>query len=300
MRIVLNPARRSRNRRALSALVILFFLHPAPCAAAQPEHVPRDPHREVAQWLEPWITAEMKRKSIPALSIALVDDQKIVWAQRFWICRSCQTRSRHRPIRSIASAQFRSYSQTWRSCSSSSRARSISMRLFPLTVPEFAPKNPYKGVITLRHLMSHRSGLVREPPVGHYFDPSPPSLDDVVKSLAHTSLVFEPGTRTKYSNAGITVVGAVIEKVAGKPFAAAIDRALLRPLGMTRSSFQPGPELSAQTGARNDVDLRRPDRRHTHFPAGYRTRRKHRLIRRRPGPFSELPLRRTANRRMAI
>ena len=61
--------------------------------------------------------------------------------------------------------------------------------------------------------MSHRAGLVREPPVGHYFDPAPPALIDVVKSLAGTTLVFEPGTRTKYSNAGIAVVGAVVERV---------------------------------------------------------------------------------------
>ena len=113
-------------------------------------------------------------------------------------------------------------------------------------LPEFAPKNPYKAAITLRQLMSHRSGLVREPPVGHYFDPSPPSLDQVIRSLATTSLVFEPGTRTKYSNAGITVVGAVVEKLGKEPFALAIDRALFRPLGMSRSSFQPGPELLAE------------------------------------------------------
>ena len=79
-------------------------------------------------------------------------------------------------------------------------------------MPEFAPRNPYKAAITLRQLMSHRSGLVREPPAGHYFDPAPPPLIDVVKSLAGTTLVFEPGTHTKYSNAGIAVVGAVVEQ----------------------------------------------------------------------------------------
>ncbi len=109
---------------------------------------------------------------------------------------------------------------------------------------EFAPQNPYKVPITLRQLMSHRSGLVREPPVGHYFDPSPPSLDDVVRSLRQTILVFEPGTRTKYSNAGVAVVGAVVARVKGEPFAKVIEHALFQPLGMARSSFEPGPELA--------------------------------------------------------
>ena len=59
-------------------------------------------------------------------------------------------------------------------------------------------------------------------------------------------MLFEPGTRTKYSNAGVTVVGAVVERVAGKPFPQAIEAALLKPLGMTRSSFEPGPDLVRQ------------------------------------------------------
>ena len=117
------------------------------------------------------------------------------------------------------------------------------MRPCQRILPEFAPNNPFKVPITLRQLMSHRAGLVREPPVGHYFDPNPPPLIDVVKSLAGTTLLFEPGTRTKYSNAGLAVVGAVVERVAGKPFPKAIEHALLKPLGMTRSSFEPGPDL---------------------------------------------------------
>ena len=67
-----------------------------------------------------------------------------------------------------------------------------------------------------------------------------------MKSLAGTTLVFEPGTRTKYSNAGIAVVGAVVERIGGKSFPMAIDRALLSPLGMTRSSFEPGQALVQQ------------------------------------------------------
>src|SRR5205085_5998865 len=67
-------------------------------------------------------------------------------------------------------------------------------------LPEFAPHNPFETPITLRQLMCHRSGLVREPPVGHYFDPAPPPLLEVVRSLNSTTLVVAPATHTKYSN----------------------------------------------------------------------------------------------------
>src|SRR5262249_50133687 len=90
----------------------------------------------------------------------------------------------------------------------------------------------------LRQLMSHRSGLVRESPVGHYFDPTAPSLADTVASLNRTSLVYEPETRTKYSNAAIATVGYVVEKLRGEPFEQAVRKAVLEPSG-----FALTPEL---------------------------------------------------------
>ena len=64
--------------------------------------------------------------------------------------------------------------------------------------------------------MSHRSVLVREPPVGHGFDPHPPGLADVVRSLNETSA--GPRAFPSSSNAGVTVVGYVPEQRAGQPF----------------------------------------------------------------------------------
>ena len=67
-----------------------------------------------------------------------------------------------------------------------------------------------------------------------------------MRSLGTTTLVYPPGTHTKYSNAGITVVGAVVERVRGEPFAASLQRTLIGPLGLSRTSFNPGPELGRE------------------------------------------------------
>ncbi len=64
-------------------------------------------------------------------------------------------------------------------------------------LPEFAPEDPYGVPITLRLLMGHRAGLVRESPVGHYFDPDEPTLAATVQSLNETKLVHRPGTEFK-------------------------------------------------------------------------------------------------------
>jgi D-alanyl-D-alanine dipeptidase len=91
--------------------------------------------------------------------------------------------------------------------------------------------------------MSHRSGLVREPPIGHYFDSTAPSLAATVKSLNGTTLVYPPGTHTKYSNAAIAVAGYVLEKQSGQPFTTYVRDAVLKPLGMSASAFTPTPEV---------------------------------------------------------
>ncbi|MFN3240812.1 MAG: serine hydrolase [Planctomycetota bacterium] len=113
-------------------------------------------------------------------------------------------------------------------------------------LPEFAPEDPYGVPITLRLLMSHRAGLVRESPVGHYFDADEPSLSATVASLSRTRLVHAPGTTFKYSNPGIGVVGEVVARATGKPFEDAVRDLVLTPLGLGDSDFAPRPDLLAR------------------------------------------------------
>ena len=85
-------------------------------------------------------------------------------------------------------------------------------------VHDFRPSGAGASAITLRQLMSHRAGLVREPPVGHYFDNSSPSLEATVRSLNDTRLVYRPGAKTKYSNAGVAVAGLALASTEQRRF----------------------------------------------------------------------------------
>src|SRR5262249_6647152 len=108
------------------------------------------------------------------------------------------------------------------------------------------PANPSSKPITLRQLMAHRSGLVREPPDGSYFDAEQPSLEKTIASLNGRPVVYQPGTTTKYSNAGIAGVGLVVEKVDGRPYAKAIRERVVAPLEMTSSDFEPTAAVKAK------------------------------------------------------
>jgi serine beta-lactamase-like protein LACTB len=107
-------------------------------------------------------------------------------------------------------------------------------------LPDFKPKTlPEHKPITLRMLTAHRSGLIREPPAGNYFDPTRPSLSRTVASLDGIPLVFAPEERIKYSNAAIGVVGYTLQKTQNERFEEHVRKKVLEPLGMTASSFLP-------------------------------------------------------------
>jgi len=103
-------------------------------------------------------------------------------------------------------------------------------------VSRYLPELPFPS--TIRQILCHRSGIVREPGRGHYFDAKPSTLKQVTASLKPTSLVYKPGTTTKYSNAAITLLGDVIERVSGQSYEAYIQAKILKPLGMASTTFR--------------------------------------------------------------
>ena len=196
-----------------------------------------------------FIEAEMDDKGLPAMSVALVDSAGLVWAGGFGEARPGEG------VGADVETVYRvgSVSKLFTDIAVMQLVERGELHLdAPLTdyLPEFeslpAPgEDPSATGPTLRQLMAHRAGLVREPPAGHYFATDEPSLAETVASLSGLARVYPPGERVKYSNAGIALVGYVLEATQDEPFADYVKRAVLDPLGMDDSSFQPGPRVTA-------------------------------------------------------
>lgn len=91
---------------------------------------------------------------------------------------------------------------------------------------------PWKA-ITVRQLLTHTSGLLRESPA---FDPLSDKSDaEVVRGAYAEPLRFAPGSKWEYSNVGYYVLGEIIRKASGRPWTEFIDAAIFRPAGMTTS-----------------------------------------------------------------
>ena len=67
-------------------------------------------------------------------------------------------------------------------------------------------------------------------------------LRSAAATAAAVPLLFEPGTKMKYSNLGIDIAAAVVETVSGMRWEDFLQRRLFGPLGMTRSGFRPSQE----------------------------------------------------------
>ena len=105
-------------------------------------------------------------------------------------------------------------------------------------VPEFGDTSG----ITIRELLSHTAGvsdraILSEGPTG--FLRQDIVLADLVKQIATQPLDFNHGRRQRYSNAGYILLGAVLEKVTGKTWDAAIRDLVIAPAGLSETGYAP-------------------------------------------------------------
>lgn len=202
--------------------------------------------------LERCLAHELEQKDLGAISIAIVDRDRVVWSAGFGELDAEGEGEAEDPRPATADTIYRVGSVT-KLFTDIALMRAIERGRLSLDTPvrnvlsDFLPENPFGGRITLGQLAAHRSGLVREPPVGSYFDPDQPSLAATVASLNRTVLVAAPGTVTKYSNAGLAVIGRVLEVVYRRPFDQVIELQVLRNLGLPPSA-EGGPGIE-RTGA---------------------------------------------------
>jgi CubicO group peptidase (beta-lactamase class C family) len=105
-------------------------------------------------------------------------------------------------------------------------------------LPEAAHGSP-----TLRRMLSHASGLQREPPGEVWETLEFPGEEELLGRLAEAEQVLAPWAAWHYSNLAYALLGHVVARVSGTPFHDYVRERLLGPLGLTRTTW--GPEAPA-------------------------------------------------------
>ncbi|MGB5050861.1 MAG: serine hydrolase domain-containing protein, partial [Caldilineaceae bacterium] len=97
-------------------------------------------------------------------------------------------------------------------------------------VPEFSVNG--KGAITLRHLMTHTSGLPDMLPENQALRKAHAPMDEFIHRICDLTPDFPAGTGIQYQSAGIAILGEIVQRVSGLALRDFLRQEIFEPLGM--------------------------------------------------------------------
>lgn len=100
-------------------------------------------------------------------------------------------------------------------------------------VPEFAEN--HKEGVTIRDLITHTGGLI---PFRPFYETEHATRESVLSAILSDSLVYEPGTMSRYSDFGPIVIALIVEQITGQPFDEYARKAIFEPLGMINTGYR--------------------------------------------------------------
>jgi CubicO group peptidase (beta-lactamase class C family) len=176
------------------------------------------------------VEAERRRQRCPSMAVAVVRNGKVILARGYGLAN----RERSVPATKDTVYAIRSVTKSFTATGIMMLAEEGKLSVDD-RISRYLPGTPaaWEG-ITIRHLLTHTSGLVVDP------DPDHGPADEMIRSLAKLPLLFPPGEQWSYSSAGYFLLGQIIERVSGKPLEVFLDERIFRPLQMTSTAKNAG------------------------------------------------------------
>jgi CubicO group peptidase (beta-lactamase class C family) len=186
--------------------------------------------------VSPFIKQIMRKKQIAGLSIALIDEDGILFAKGYGLA----DKQRQQPATPRTLYKIGSITKLFTGTAAMQLSEKGLLDIDkPITeyLPEFSIKcRPGDlSLITARTLMTHHSGL----PADYYYNywsDDPHAFRNVVKYLKDSHLAFPPNTVFSYSNLATSLMGVIIERVSHLSYQEYIEQNILTPLGMKDSA----------------------------------------------------------------
>jgi D-alanyl-D-alanine carboxypeptidase len=195
--------------------------------------------RSAIELLEAWIEAQRVYRELPGLSIGIVHDQSVLWARGFgWADvdrREAATADTLYRMGSITKLFTATAIMILRDAGKLRLDDPLAMHL-----PWFDMKAPSSEAdpVTIRHLITHTSGLPREGAFPYFTDGRFPTIDEIRSRLPMQTRPLPTETRWKYSNLAVTLAGEVVSAVSREPYPEFVRRHILEPLGMSATQVE--------------------------------------------------------------
>lgn len=228
------------NRQSIALLILLVAI--APLAGRASELPPRV--ADAITLLDLWISEQMAYRGLPGLSIGIVHDQELVWAQGYGFSDP-QNRT---PAAPETVYRLGSITKLFTATAIMQLRDQGKLRLDdPVArhLPGFKVLSPFPDApaITIRHLLTHTSGLPREGAFPYWTTHEFPSREEILAALPGQTAIHPPGETYKYSNLGMALLGAVVAAVSGESYPDYVAKHIFEPLGMTSTAAVPSAEL---------------------------------------------------------
>jgi CubicO group peptidase (beta-lactamase class C family) len=207
----------------------------------------------------------MRLYNVPGLSIAVIEDFKIAWARGYGVKEAGSSA----PVTGHTLFQAGSVSKPVAAAGALTLVESgrlsldeaVNRRLKSWQIPE----NELTALraVTLRHLLSHSSGLTAHGFDGYAVNSNVPTTVQVLNGEPPANSVpvrvtLVPGTEYEYSGGGYVVTQLLVSDVTGESFPQFMRTAVLDKAGMTDSTFEqpipPARATEAATGTRDGGD----------------------------------------------
>jgi CubicO group peptidase (beta-lactamase class C family) len=191
--------------------------------------------KEYITWL---VEQQMRKHDVTGLSVALVEDQQVIWAEGFGFA----DRGNKIPAEPNTIYRVGSISKLFTTLAAMQLAEQGRLDIDnPIRdyLPGFSIRSrfPEAGPVTPRTLMTHHSGLPSDLQKGMWSS-NPENFRGVVEKMKGEYAANPPDTVFAYSNLGMTILGVTVVEVSGKGFGAYMSENVLGPLNMTRSWFR--------------------------------------------------------------
>ena len=193
---------------------------------------------------EAWLDGWMAYEKVPGVSVGLVRDQDLLWADGYGYAHpESQVPADASTVYSICSI-----SKLFTSIGVMQQRDEGKLRLDDavsslLDQYQVEQRFPDRGPVTVEGILTHSAGLPRESAHPYWTGPEYPfpTREEVVLGLASQETLYPPSRTFQYSNLGMTLAGQLVEAASGEEYDAYVRSRILEPLGMT-STFTDIPE----------------------------------------------------------
>lgn len=187
--------------------------------------------------LEPLIEKKMRENGIPGLAVGVVKNGKVIFAKGFGTTKI----TGGDPVTTRTVFNLASITKNFTATAVMQLVEQGKINLDARVteyLPYFRLKDEGYKQITIRHLMTHTSGLefIEENPFERKAGYDAGALEKHIRELSSLTLASVPGEKYEYSNEGYDILGDVIAKVSKMSYEEYISRNILEPLRMKTST----------------------------------------------------------------